>query len=136
MKKKKDIAALVSGLVGPVDRFEEQQEETTAATQEEQQDDRKKPLDKELIAGLQITPDMVAAINQLRLQGSGRPKKGRTKGDPNIKRSTFLVDQRVVAALKHLAILEGRLYKDVVNEALTDFVHRWEKKTGNTILKV
>jgi hypothetical protein len=54
--------------------------------------------------------------------------------DNNYKRHTFHLESKLVEKLKDIAWWERKSLKQVVNEALNDFVKRIEKKRGGPYL--
>lgn len=84
----------------------------------------------ELVQELGISPEMEEKLNQVRLSKRGRPK-GRGNGNAfRENRATFIVDKEVTRKLKYIALMETRTYKDIVGEALQEYIDRWEKKNG------
>jgi len=97
--------------------------------QEEPGEDRQ-PLASELVEELGISPEMEARLNEVRLSKRGRPK-GRKNGNPvRENRATFIVDRDVTRKLKYIALMETKLYKIVIGEALKQYIDRWEKENG------
>ena len=61
----------------------------------------------------------------------GRPKKGETAKSakkPQEIRATFIVDPDLVRKVKYISLVEGILLKDVISQALNNYVDAWEEK--------
>lgn len=61
----------------------------------------------------------------------GRPKKGepaKSSKKPQEIRATFIVDPDLVRKVKYISLVEGILLKDVISEALNNYVDVWEVK--------
>ncbi len=59
----------------------------------------------------------------------GRPKKGETAKSakkPQEIRATFIVDPDLLQKVKYISLVEGALLKDVISEALNNYVDKWE----------
>lgn len=120
MSNKKSIANLVSAIV------EEPQREEERTTAED-----KAPLSKEKVEKYGITPEMEEKLNALRTEGTGRPRKGESrKKKPYEGRATFVVDLRLIRKLKYISLMDSKLLKDIQEEALSDYIEKWEAKNG------
>ncbi len=118
MAKKKDITNLISGILG------------------NSQPSGKEPLDKEVVKELGITPDLEEKLNQVRREKVGRPK-GTGRKDKNQEpetRATFVVNPDIVLKVKYIALMDSRLLKDVISEALTSYIDEWE--SNNQVIKL
>lgn len=49
---------------------------------------------------------------------------------PAKEKTVLYIEQNVLACLKYIEYKDDRTRTDVLNEALTDFISRWEKRTG------
>lgn len=61
----------------------------------------------------------------------GHPKKGepvKSAKKPQEIRATFIVDPDLVRKVKYISLVEGILLKDVISEALNNYVDAWEEK--------
>ncbi len=58
--------------------------------------------------------------------GSNDATAGTARKAPT-ERATFIVPRAKILRLKMIALREGRLYKDVVAEALDAYIEGWEK---------
>ena len=70
-------------------------------------------------------------LNEIRRAKTGRPK-GRKNGNPKPReeRATFIVDKDLTRKLKYIALMETKLYKNVISEALSRYIERWESENG------
>ena len=126
MAKKDRLKSLIGAITeSPIQEQPQPQEEVKASTMEE---DR---VPTELVQELGISPEMKEQLNEVRRAKVGRPK-GRKNGNPNPRgdRATFVVDKAITRKLKYIALMETKLYKDVVSEALSSFIERWESENG------
>lgn len=124
MAKKDRLKSLIGAITeSPIQ--EQPQEEVTASTMGE---DR---VPTELVQDLGISPEMEEQLNEVRRAKVGRPK-GRKNGNPNPRgdRATFVVDKEITRKLKYIALMETKLYKDIVSEALSSYIERWESENG------
>ena len=120
MAKKDRLANLIGSITEAPKK-----EEPTASTM----DGKKVP--SELVEELGIAPEMEAKLNEVRQSRVGRPK-GSRNGEPKERenRATFIVEKGLTRKLKYIALMETKLYKDVISEALSSYVERWEKNNG------
>ena len=126
MAKKDRLKSLIGAITeSPIQEQPQPQVEVKASTMEE---DR---VPTELVQELGISPEMEEQLNEVRRAKVGRPK-GRKNGNPNPRgdRATFVVDKAITRKLKYIALMETKLYKDVVSEALSSFIERWESENG------
>lgn len=66
-----------------------------------------------------------------RRENVGRPKKGepaKSAKKPQEIRATFIVDPDLLRKVKYISLVEGILLKDVISEALSNYVDAWEEK--------
>lgn len=86
---------------------------------------------EELAKLMGISPEMTERLNEYRKANTGRPK-GRRNGNPKPRgdRATFIVDKSVTRKLKYISLMETKLYKDVVAEALQEYINKWESVNG------
>lgn len=126
MAKKDRLKSLIGAITeSPTQEQPQPQEEVTASTMGE---DR---VPTELVQDLGISPEMEEQLNEVRRAKVGRPK-GRKNGNPNPRgdRATFVVDKEITRKLKYIALMETKLYKDIVSEALSSYIERWESENG------
>ena len=121
-KLKFALAGLMSDPT-PTAQEQPQEEEQASAMGE-------KVLPSKLVQELGISPELEEKLNEARLSKRGRPK-GRKNGNANRQnRATFIVDKDITRQLKYIALMETRTYKEIVGEALQEYINRWEKKNG------
>lgn len=83
----------------------------------------------ELVESLEITPEMEEALNEVRKRKVGRPRKDAAeRKKPNEGRATFVVDNRLIRKVKYISLVEARLLKDIISEALSDYISKWENE--------
>ena len=77
------------------------------------------------------TEKIKSKLEAKRRENVGRPKKGEpaknTKKSQEI-RATFIVDPDLLRKVKYISLVEGILLKDVISEALNNYVDAWEEK--------
>lgn len=117
MARNKNISSLIQGIVG-------ERPEPLPISDEEGK------VSKELVDSLDITPEMEEALNQVRKRKVGRPKKDtiRSFENSNEQRATFIVDTDLIRKVKYISLAEAKLLKDVINEALSAYVGKWEEE--------
>lgn len=117
--KKKDIENLINGIVG-----EPHQELRT--------EDENGNVAPEVVEQLGITPEMEEQLNAVRRAKVGRPK-GRPRKEDKSKyegRATFVVDTRLIRKVKYISLMDSKLLKDVISEALSAYIRKWENANG------
>ena len=75
------------------------------------------------------TEKMKSKLDAKRRENVGRPKKGETAKStkkPQEIRATFIVDPDLLQKVKYISLVEGALLKDVISEALNNYVDKWE----------
>lgn len=75
------------------------------------------------------TEQMKSKLEAKRRENVGRPKKGETAKSakkPQEIRATFIVDPDLLQKVKYISLVEGALLKDVISEALNNYVDKWE----------
>lgn len=116
MAKKKDIASLIGAIAGT----------TPAPVPTSTEEGNVSP---ELIDSLDITPEMEEALNAARRRKVGRPKKDSIPtGALKEGRATFIVDNDLIRKVKYISLADARLLKDVIGEALSEYVSKWESE--------
>lgn len=117
MARNKRIGDMIQGIVGnktpdPVDTSTENGD-----------------VSPELVESLEITPEMEEALNEVRKRKVGRPRKDAAeRKKPNEGRATFVVDNRLIRKVKYISLVEARLLKDIISEALSDYISKWENE--------
>ena len=129
MAKKDRLKNLIGAITESI--IQDEPREQPREEREASADGQENRVPSELIEELGISPEMEAQLNELRRGKPGRPK-GRESGNPNPRenRATFIIDRDLTRKLKYIALMETRLYKDVVSEALRSFVEGWESENG------
>lgn len=118
MARNKKIASLIQGIVG----------ETPAPVPTSTETGDVSP---ELVEALEITPEMEEALNAVRKRKVGRPKKNAIPtGTANEGRATFVVDNDLIRKVKYISLADAKLLKDVIKEALSAYVSKWEEENG------
>ena len=143
---KKNLSLLMNGFMGevnPSDSVQEQpkkQDVEQVAAEAEQpavQDDKQespkaapaKASSKEETTETAATEQMKSKLEAKRRENVGRPKKGETAKSakkPQEIRATFIVDPDLLQKVKYISLVEGILLKDVISEALNNYVDKWE----------
>ena len=144
---KKNLSLLMDGFMGEAtssDSVQEQPKEQVVeqvAAQAEQpavQDDKQeipkaapaKASSKQEATETAATEQMKSKLEAKRRENVGRPKKGETAKSakkPQEIRATFIVDPNLVRKVKYISLVEGILLKDVISEALNNYVNAWEE---------
>ena len=78
---------------------------------------------------MEATDKMKSKLEAKRRENVGRPKKGETAKSgkkPHEIRATFIVDPDLLQKVKYISLVEGALLKDVISEALNNYVDKWE----------
>ena len=145
---KKNLSLLMNGFMGeaiPSDSVQEQPKEQAVeqtAEQTEQpavQDDKQespkaapaKASAKKEATEMEATDKMKSKLEAKRRENVGRPKKGETAKSakkPQEIRATFIVDPDLLQKVKYISLVEGILLKNVISEALNNYVDVWEEK--------
>lgn len=143
---KKNLSLLMDGFMGeaiPSDSVQEQPKEQAVeqtAEQTEQpavQDDKQespkaasaKASSKKEDTEMEATNKMKSKLEAKRKENVGRPKKGdpaKSAKKPQEIRATFIVDPDLLQKVKYISLVEGILLKDVISEALNNYVDKWE----------
>lgn len=110
---KKNLASLMSGLMGEGQPETDEQPRTAEVAQ----------------------PEQAPARETKERRGPGRPRKGETAEKSNEIRATFIVDPELVKKVKYISLVDGLLLKDVVNAALSEYVDSWESRNGKIRLQ-
>lgn len=77
------------------------------------------------------TEKIKSKLEAKRRENVGRPKKGepaKSAKKPQEIRATFIVDPDLLRKVKYISLVEGILLKDVISEALNNYVDVWEEK--------
>lgn len=49
-------------------------------------------------------------------------------------RATFVCDPELIRKIKYIGLASGRMHKDVITSALSDYIAAWEQEHGTIIL--
>ena len=145
---KKNLSLWMDGFMGeanPTDQAKELPQEQAVEQTEEQaeqpevQGDKNesqkatssKVIPKQEATETAATEQMKSKLNAKRRKNVGRPKKGeaaKSAKKPQEIRATFIVDPDLLRKVKYISLVEGILLKDVISEALSNYVDAWEEK--------
>ena len=145
---KKNLSLWMDGFMGEANQSElakeqpkEQAVEQTAvqteqpAVQDDKQESPKaasaKASAKKEATETAATEQMKSKLEAKRRENVGRPKKGeaaKSAKKPQEIRATFIVNPDLLRKVKYISLVEGILLKDVISEALNNYVDAWEEK--------
>lgn len=118
MARKKDIASLIKGIVG---------DEPAILPSE----DEKGNLPTSTAEALHIDEELQEKLNKVRRAKVGRPKKyDEAERRERENRATFIVSKELVRKVKYISLKDSRLVKDIVADALSEYITEWETKNG------
>lgn len=118
MARKKDIASLIKGIVGD--------EPAILPSADEQGN-----LPTSTAEALHIDSDLEEKLNQVRRAKVGRPRKyDEAERRERENRATFIVSKELVRKVKYISLKDSRLVKDIVADALSEYITEWETKNG------
>ena len=143
---KKNLSLLMDGFMGEANQAESVQEQPKEqaveqdaeqaeqpAAQTDKQDSPKaapaKASSKKETTEMAATEQMKSKLEAKRRENVGRPKKGesaKSAKKPQEIRATFIVNPDLVRKVKYISLVEGILLKDVISEALNNYVDKWE----------
>ena len=151
---KKNLSLLMDGFMGEANQAESVQEQpkeqaTEQATEQAEQptvqtDKQESPkavssktATKKDANETETTEKMKSRLEAKRRENVGRPKKGETAKSakkPHEIRATFIVDPDLLQKVKYISLVEGILLKDVISEALNNYVDKWETDNRKILL--
>lgn len=135
---KKNLSLLMDGFMGEANQAESVQEQPKEQTTEQaeqltvltdKQESPKAVSSKTDANETETTEKMKSRLEAKRRENVGRPKKGETAKStkkPQEIRATFIVDPDLLQKVKYISLVEGALLKDVISEALNNYVDKWE----------
>ena len=139
---KKNLSLLMDGFMGEANQAESVQEQPKEQTTEQAEqltvltDKQESPKAAPAKASAKKEATETAATEQMkskleakRRENVGRPKKGesaKSAKKPQEIRATFIVDPDLLQKVKYISLVEGALLKDVISEALNNYVDKWE----------
>ena len=117
MANKKSLERLVGGIIG-----------------EPQPMETRETLSNEAQESIVVSDELKEALNRERTKNVGRPKKGVYSPERGTKedetRATFIVNKKNLRKVKYISLMETRQIKDVIGEALSDHIEKWEQENG------
>ncbi len=141
---KKNLSLWMDGFIGeanPTDQAKElPQEQQVEQTQEQavvkEVQEQQHAVTEEASVQREVpattsTEKMKSKLEAKRRANVGRPKKGETAKSakkPQEIRATFIVNPDLLRKVKYISLVEGILLKDVISEALNNYVDGWEEK--------
>lgn len=131
MAKKDRLKSLLGGIGESPEERKPQPQQEELLQEELLLSEQADKVAKDIIDELGISSEMEEQLNLIRKKKVGRPS-GRKNGNPKPKenRATFIVDRDITRKLKYIALMETKLYKNIVSEALNKYIEQWEKKNG------
>ena len=141
---KKNLSLWMDGFIGeanPTDQAKESpQEQQVEQTQEQavakEVQEQQHAVTEEASVQREVpatasTEKMKSKLEAKRRENVGRPKKGepaQSARKPQEIRATFIVDPDLLRKVKYISLVEGILLKDVISQALNNYVDAWEEK--------
>lgn len=111
---KKNLASLMNGIMG-----------------------ESKPSETEVTSGMsqevpvsEVTEEMKENLEVTRRRNVGRPRKGESGTKPEETRATFIVDPELIRKIEYISLVESTLLKDVISNALTSYIEKWEAENS------
>ena len=141
---KKNLSLLMDGFMGEANQAESVQEQPKEQTTEQAEqltvltDKQESPKAAPAKASSKqaatetetaATEQMKSKLEAKRRENVGRPKKGesaKSAKKPQEIRATFIVDPDLLQKVKYISLVEGALLKEVISEALNNYVDKWE----------
>lgn len=118
MAKKKDIAKLVRAIAG-------------SEPQPLPREDENGNIPTETVEALHVSDELVEKLNKVRKAKVGRPRKyDEAERREREFRATFVVSRELVRKVKYISLMDSRLLKDVIAEALSKYIAEWETSNG------
>lgn len=141
MAKKRNTASLIDRFTSGSSAQTEQQEQPAGLQAGERSNN---PQDYELTdeeaERLQVSPELLEALNKHRHKNVGRPKAGTEKPQEALlrygdTRFTIIVKKELQQKLKYISAIETRTIKDILGEVLGGYVDEWEAANGKIKIK-
>lgn len=148
---KKNLASLMSGIIGekPEERQAQQandnkvtqgedvkvstpkvEEQTRRDAEIESIVDAPSPKTEMDVHAPELTIEMHETLDARRKRNVGRPRKDAVAQKVEEVRATFIINPELIRKVKYISLAEGALLKEVVGDALADYIERWERKNG------
>lgn len=86
-----------------------------------------------LVGGIIGKPATMPETTTTTATESGYPAKS-NKDKAAVIRATFVCDPELIRKIKYIGLASGRLHKDVVSDALSEYIARWETEHGTISL--
>lgn len=122
MANKKSLERLVGGIIG-----------------EPQPMETRETLSNEAQETIVVSDELKDALNRERTKNVGRPKKGVYSPERGTKedetRATFIVNKKNLRKVKFISLIETKQIKDVIGEAIADYIAKYEQENGTINLK-
>ena len=115
---KKNLASLMSGIMG--DTRAEEMPPTNIEVE-----------NREIRQHLNESP--AQEVKQRRKPG--RPPRGSNGEKSDEIRATIIVEPEVMRKIKYISLMDDRMIKEVMNDALRDYISSWEQENGRIRLK-
>ncbi len=112
---KKNLASLMSGIMG--EREEETSLESSQSVPEKTNISDSNPADTDQVN------------NEIAPRTKGRPKKTKSEKIEEI-RATFIANAEQMRQIKYISLVEGKLLKEVLSDAIASYVSQWEIENG------
>ena len=141
---KKNLSLWMDGFMGeanPTDQAKELPQEQQVEQTQEQAEAKEIQEQQHAVTGeasvqrevpaTTSTEKIKSKLEAKRRENVGRPKKGepaKSAKKPQEIRATFIVDPDLLRKVKYISLVEGILLKDVISEALNNYVDVWEEK--------
>lgn len=137
---KKNLSLWMDGFMGeanPTDQAKElPQEQQVEQTQEQAVAKEVQEQQRAVTGEASVQREVPATastekMKSKRRENVGRPQKGepaKSAKKPQEIRATFIVDPDLLRKVKYISLVEGILLKDVISEALSNYVDAWEEK--------
>ena len=140
MEKKRNTASLIDRFTSGSAQTEQQEQTAGLQAGERSNNPQDYELTQEEVESLQVSPELLEALNKHRHKNVGRPKAGTGKpqedrlmyGDT---RFTIIVKKEIQQKLKYISAIETRTLKDIIGEVLGGYVDEWEAANGSIRLK-
>lgn len=137
MAKKKNLAALMSGIMGEENPQDEEVLETSAEVHENiPAEEPQEPAPAQVEEVVTIVAEAPKPEEKAAPAAEEKPKRkvGRPRKSTEVKsseiRATFIVDPELVRKIKYISLVEDNLLKDVVDAAFKEYIDAWESENG------
>lgn len=126
MARNKNIQKLLHGIM------EDPAKETPLSTEAPE------PISTKQLEEAGLSEELVEALQKKRLEGAGRPSRRGASPRSSVEdlckigetRATFIVRKETLKKVKYVSLMDTKKIKDVIEEALTDYLSKWEAENG------